>query len=95
MLLASSSSLAWSASLQSGQQVLSLLFTQEGLVLRADGENLLQAFREVLCNSSCNSASANAFARMFMRENVTLFTAHFLSIRPDGMLNSYSQHLPL
>ena len=44
----------------------------------------VQVFSSVLCNSSCTQASGSRFAATFLRENLTLTTAHLLSVKPDG-----------
>ena len=46
----------------------------------------VQVFSNVLCNSSCTEASGNRFAATFSRENLTLSTAHLLSVKPDGTI---------
>ena len=46
----------------------------------------VQVFSSVLCNSSCTQASGSRFAATFARENLTLTTAHLLSVKPDGMI---------
>ena len=46
----------------------------------------VQVFGSVLCNSSCTQASGSRFAATFSRENLTLSTAHLLSVKPDGMI---------
>ena len=46
----------------------------------------VQVFSSVLCNSSCTLASGSRFAAIFLRQNLTLSTAHLLSVKPDGMI---------
>ena len=53
---------------------------------QAVGLPAVQVFSSVLCNSSCSQASGSRFAATFLRENLTLTTAHLLSVKPDGMI---------
>ena len=50
-----------------------------------------QVLRDVLCNTTCDGSSANAFAWTFTQENITLSTAHLLSIMPDGESGLFNQ----